>query len=67
LPFALLLALVIVVTLALALAWAREGQATVRAATLARIPLYLLWKLPVYLRLVRGRQTEWVRTERGGD
>jgi cellulose synthase/poly-beta-1,6-N-acetylglucosamine synthase-like glycosyltransferase len=67
LPFALLLALVTLAALALAIAWSREGRDTVRAGTLARIPLYLLWKLPVYLKLVRGRETEWVRTERGGD
>jgi cellulose synthase/poly-beta-1,6-N-acetylglucosamine synthase-like glycosyltransferase len=67
LPFALLLALLATVTLALAFAWSREGRDAVTAGTLARIPLYLLWKLPVYLKLVRGPQTEWVRTERNAD
>jgi hypothetical protein len=35
--------------------------------TLARIPLYLIWKLPLYLGLARrGAPKEWLRT-RGGE
>ncbi|WP_443971904.1 glycosyltransferase family 2 protein [Sphingobium sp. CR28] len=51
----------------LALNWALNGREAVRGSTLARIPLYLLWKLPVYLRLVRKRESEWVRTKRAGE
>jgi hypothetical protein len=54
-------------TIALGIAWAREGRIAISGATLLRIPLYLLWKLPVYLKLVRGKQSEWVRTERAGE
>jgi cellulose synthase/poly-beta-1,6-N-acetylglucosamine synthase-like glycosyltransferase len=65
---ALLLALGIgLVALLIALGWARDGRNTVSAATLARIPLYLAWKIPVYLKLVRKRETEWVRTKRAGE
>lgn len=53
--------------LLLVLAWRRDGRGTVSAATLARIPLYIAWKIPVYLRLVRGRETQWVRTRRDGE
>ncbi len=67
LPAATLFVLMALVTLALGLAWAREGRAVVSGGTLLRIPLYLLWKLPVYLKLVRGKQSEWVRTERSGE
>jgi len=65
---ALLLALLIaLVGLLLACAWARDGRETVRLGTLARIPLYLAWKLPVYLRLVKKREQQWVRTRRDGE
>ena len=51
----------------LMLAWYRDGRETVRAATLARIPLYLAWKIPVYLRLIGKREQDWVRTRREGE
>ena len=57
-------ALVGAVGLGVVLAWARHGRAQVSAGALARAPLYLLWKLPIYLKLVRGAETRWVRTER---
>ena len=63
-PACILLALIGAVALLLAVAWARDGRRIVSAATLARIPLYLAWKIPVYLKLVRKRETEWVRTRR---
>ena len=51
--------------LALALAWAREGRRFVSAGSLARLPLYLLWKLPLYAGLARrGAPKEWQRTGR---
>ena len=56
--------LVGVVGAGVVLAWARHGRAQVSAGALARAPLYLLWKLPIYLKLVRGAETRWVRTER---
>jgi cellulose synthase/poly-beta-1,6-N-acetylglucosamine synthase-like glycosyltransferase len=67
LPAAMLFAAMTLTTIALGFAWASEGRIAVSGATLLRIPLYLLWKLPVYLKLVRGTQSEWVRTERAGE
>ena len=65
---ALLLAGAIALTaLALLLGWARDGRDAASGGTLARIPLYLAWKIPVYLRLVRKRETQWVRTGREGE
>ena len=55
------------VALLLTLAWLRDGREAVSAATLARIPLYLAWKIPVYLRLAGKREKEWVRTKREGE
>lgn len=50
---------------ALFLIWLREGRDFVSLGTLARIPLYILWKIPLYLGLVlRGTPQEWLRTGR---
>ncbi len=53
--------------LMLALNWWWNGRDTVRGDTLLRIPLYLLWKLPVYLKLAGRRERQWVRTKRAGE
>ena len=45
-------------------AWARFGRETLAAGTLLRLPLYILWKIPIYLRLIRRPETEWIRTSR---
>lgn len=50
---------------ALALAWALEGRPFVSAATLLRLPIYVAWKLPMYVGLMRrGAPKEWLRTGR---
>ncbi|MBO9581050.1 MAG: glycosyltransferase [Sphingobium sp.] len=67
LPAAMLFIAMALATFTLGMAWSREGRIAISCATLLRIPLYLLWKLPVYLKLVRGKQSEWVRTERSAD
>lgn len=66
-PAATIFVAMALATLALGIAWSREGHIAVSATTLLRIPLYLLWKLPVYLKLAKGKQAEWVRTERTGE
>lgn len=44
-------------------AWAAGGRQFVGLGGLARIPLYLAWKLPLYLGLARrGAPREWLRT-----
>jgi hypothetical protein len=59
---ALLLAGAAVAVLA---AWLREGRRFVSLGVLARIPLYVLWKLPMYLGFARrGAPDEWLRTGR---
>ncbi|MGQ3100397.1 MAG: glycosyltransferase family 2 protein [Sphingopyxis solisilvae] len=47
--------------------WLIEGRAWLTAGALLRIPLYLIWKLPVYLGFARGHKVDWTRTERAGD
>ena len=57
-----LLALAVVAVL---VAWAREGRDFISLGVLARLPLYVLWKVPMYLGLARrGTPKEWLRTGR---
>ena len=51
--------------IALVLAWAREGRRFASGATLLRLPLYALWKVPMYFDFLRrGAPKEWLRTGR---
>lgn len=63
-PLVSALTLVGTVLVGVIAAWTRHGRAQASAATLARAPLYVLWKLPIYRALVKGPETRWVRTER---
>jgi cellulose synthase/poly-beta-1,6-N-acetylglucosamine synthase-like glycosyltransferase len=50
---------------AIMLAWLKEGRRFASAATLLRLPFYVLWKLPMYLGLARrGAPKDWLRTGR---
>lgn len=58
-------ALVALALVALLAVWVREGRKYISLGVLARLPLYVLWKLPMYLGLARrGSPTEWLRTGR---
>lgn len=61
---ALLGGLMVASAIAVLAAWARYGRDTLAPATLLRLPLYILWKIPIYLRLIRRPETEWIRTSR---
>jgi hypothetical protein len=50
--------------LALLAAWVSIGRSVLPPALLLKIPGYLLWKLPIYLRLARGADRRWTRTGR---
>ena len=45
-------------------AWLRFGRDRLPLQTLLVVPLYLLWKIPLYIAFVLRPQTRWVRTER---
>jgi hypothetical protein len=50
---------------AVLVAWLKYGRATLPARHLLMIPIYVLWKLPLYLSFsVRGPYTTWERAER---
>lgn len=62
---ALLLGGVLSAALALTLAaWLIAGQPYLAPRTLLRLPLYLVWKLPVYGRFLKRPQSSWNRTPR---
>ena len=59
------IAIGIAAAIAVGLAWVREGRRFASAATLLRLPFYILWKLPMYLGLARrGAPKDWLRTGR---
>jgi hypothetical protein len=67
-PACILIATGALATFFLLLAWWREGRTILSAGALMRVPLYALWKLPMYVGLVRrGAPGEWNRTARDGE
>jgi cellulose synthase/poly-beta-1,6-N-acetylglucosamine synthase-like glycosyltransferase len=59
------IAIGIVAAFAVGLAWLREGRRFASAATLLRLPFYVLWKLPMYVGFARrGAPKDWLRTGR---
>jgi len=64
-PVLLQLALLVVALLAIFVVWLREGRHFISLGVLARLPLYAMWKLPMYLGLAkRGAPGDWLRTGR---
>lgn len=65
-PCALAVQLILLgITLILiAAAWWRDGRAQMGASVFLRIPLYILWKLPIYLSALDRRERRWTRTRR---
>jgi cellulose synthase/poly-beta-1,6-N-acetylglucosamine synthase-like glycosyltransferase len=64
-PVIVQIAIGIVAAFAVGLAWVREGRRFASAATLLRLPFYILWKLPMYVGLARrGAPKDWLRTGR---
>lgn len=54
----------LLIFISILVAWAKFGRESLPALTLLAVPLYLLWKIPLYLAFLFKPQTEWVRTER---
>ncbi len=48
-------------------AWVKFNSAKLPVLMLLTVPLYILWKIPLYLNFVIKPQTEWIRTERDID
>ncbi|WP_308462171.1 glycosyltransferase family 2 protein [Sphingomonas citri] len=60
-PALLLAAALTAAAMALWMAWRRVGRPFLSAGAAARLPLYVLWKIPLYLKLLGGRPTSWLR------
>jgi cellulose synthase/poly-beta-1,6-N-acetylglucosamine synthase-like glycosyltransferase len=45
-------------------AWAKFARHDLPLGTLLSVPLYILWKIPLYVSFLVKPQTKWVRTER---
>ncbi|GAA0482218.1 glycosyltransferase family 2 protein [Parasphingorhabdus litoris] len=67
LPFLLLLGMFSLAILMTVIIWLMEGRRVLTFGALMRIPLYILWKIPVYLNFMRGSETRWIRTRRSGE
>lgn len=63
-PFYLMIAVCGLLTLSLFMAWWRFGREVLPAKSLLAVPAYVLPKIFLYLRFVRKRQKDWVRTDR---
>ncbi|NIJ08924.1 cellulose synthase/poly-beta-1,6-N-acetylglucosamine synthase-like glycosyltransferase [Sphingomonas vulcanisoli] len=62
---AAMLLLAVAVVGAVLLAWAIAGRAMLSGAALVRMPLYFVWKLMLYTRILRGTEAPaWIRTTR---
>ena len=66
-PLIVLTSGLLLLCIALLAAWWKEGRAIISGGTLLKIPLYVLWKVPIYLRYFTARQTAWNRTQRDGE
>jgi hypothetical protein len=53
------------VGLGVGVGWARYGRETVPFRYLLLVPVYVIWKIPLYVSFLFGRrEREWRRTER---
>ncbi|WP_404711195.1 glycosyltransferase family 2 protein [Sphingomonas sp. MMS24-J13] len=63
--FAVLAGLMALIVLAVLAAWAVAGRRVLSGRVLARLPLYMLWKIALYRKIIRkDEKPAWVRTER---
>ena len=63
-PLILLAAIGGLILIAVLSAWAKYCRQQLPAKTLLTIPLYVLWKIPLYFAFLFKRQKAWVRTDR---
>lgn len=66
-PLMTLVACLALLSVVLLTAWWKEGRSVISGSTLLKIPFYVLWKVPIYLRFFTARQTGWNRTHRDGE
>lgn len=68
-PVAFILPLIVASAVAIAVlaAWWLEGRPFLRFTALLKLPLYVVWKIPMYLKVAaKGAPAQWQRTRRPG-
>ncbi|MCA1653829.1 MAG: hypothetical protein LC656_06515 [Sphingomonadales bacterium] len=63
-PVAVHLSVCVAALACILIVWIREGRSFIGLGTLLKVPLYIVWKVPLYLGLVRGGPKEWLRPGR---
>lgn len=63
-PWAWVLLDLFLVATAVILAWYKFGRNIVKFSALLMVPFYVLTKIPLYIKFVFKRQSEWVRSKR---
>lgn len=63
-PFEILAALLGITAALMLLCWWRFGREQLSAGRLLLIPVYILWKLPIYLAAALLPERRWIRTRR---
>ena len=63
-PTGLLVMEGLLISISIVGSWFKFGRANLPALTLLVVPLYIVWKIPLYLAFLVQRQTKWIRTER---
>lgn len=66
-PLLLLASCLTIASIALLAAWWAEGRGVIGIKSLLMVPLYVLWKIPIYVGFFTSRQTAWNRTHREGE
>ena len=50
--------------MAIVLGWWFFGRRILTLSDLLKVPLYAIWKLPIYLTFILKKRARWIRTER---
>jgi len=66
-PLVLAASSLLLLLISVAAAWSGFARHVVTFRELATAPVYVAGKLPMYVRMMFKKQTEWVRTDRKGD
>ena len=67
LPAQFTLILGFILTISILNSWRKFGSEIIPLQKLFYVPLYLFWKIPLYLQFLLSPQQEWVKTEREGE
>ncbi len=54
----------LLILVAILTSWAKYSRSVLPAKMLLAIPLYLLWKIPLYFKFLTKPEKSWIRTER---